>query len=199
MELKFDEKTIQDVMKLSGEARGVTLKTDEQYILKEKGEEGIKALEEELIKMGQPIKYKEIDTMSFYPIGLRVISLMAIAKVFNFDDQKIIELGASAPKISFIIKLFTQYFLSIRRTFEQVSKMWRRHYTVGDLVPAEIDEEKKTMLLNLENIALHPIFCLYLTGYFAKTVELVVKSSAECKETKCTFRGDSYHEYSFKW
>lgn len=202
MNQELTKELIQNLMKIEGEVRGVVFKTDAEYILyilRTEGEKGLKEVEKELERLGQPIKYKEIDTMAFYPIGLRALSLLAIKKVFNFDDQKIREMGAAAPKTSLIIKLFMQYFLSIRKTIAQVPKMWRKHYTLGDLVPAELDEKKKILILRLKNLSLHPIFCCYLTGYFSKVVEMVVKAPVSCQETKCVFRGDEYHEYLFKW
>ncbi len=156
-------------------------------------------MEEELEKLGQPIKYEKIKTMAFYPIGLRPISLLAIKKVFNWGNQKIREMGTCAPKVSLIIKFFIQYFLSARKTFEQVPRMWRKHYTIGDLMPVELNEEKKFLILRLKNISLHPILCCYLSGYFSTVVEIVMKAKVICQETKCSFRGDQYQEYLFKW
>lgn len=199
MDQELNKEVIQNLMKIGGEVRGVVLKTEQEFILREKGGEGLKKVEEELEKLGQPIKYEKIETMAFYPIGLRVISLLAIKKVFNFDEEKIREMGIAAPKVSLIIKLFMQYFLSIRKTFNRAPRIWRKHYTVGNLVPAELDEEKKVIILRLENINLHPIFCRYLSGYFLTIVKMIVKAKTTCQETKCFFRGDQYHEYLFKW
>lgn len=197
--MELTKELVQNLMKIEGEVKGMVFKTDAEFVLREKGEEGLKKVEAELEKLGQPIKYKEIKTMDFYPIGLRAVSLLAISKTFNFDDQQIREMGTAAPKISLIIKFFMQYFLSVRKTIGQVPKMWQKHYTIGNLVPAEFDEEKKLLILRLENINLHPVFCCYLSGYFLKVVEMVVKSKVSCQETKCSFRGDEYHEYLFRW
>lgn len=199
MDQELNKKTAQELMRLGGEARGVVFKTDEAFIIKEKGKDGLKKLETELEKLSCPIKYQEIKNLGFYPIGWRIISLLVIEKNFNFNEGKIKEMGANAPKISLILKFFIQYFLSLRKTFEQVPKMWRKHYTVGDLIPVKLDEAKKTVVLRLENVNLHPIFCRYITGYFQKTLEMMVKAPVSCEETKCFFRGDNYHEYLFKW
>lgn len=201
MNQELTKEIAQKLMEIKGEARGVTLRTDMEYILKEKGEEGLKKLEEELENLGYPIKYKEIETMGFYPVGLRILSLLAIKKIFNFDDEKIKEMGLLATKVSLIIKLFVKYFLSIQKVFFQEGpKIWKRHWTIGELVPVELNEEKKYAILRLENFTLHPLYCIYLGGYFCGILQMLVKASQiTFEETKCIFKGDEYHEYLIKW
>lgn len=198
---EITKEEIKKLMEIEGEARGVVFQTDIEYILREKGEEGLKKLEDELKRLGHPIKFKEIKGMDFYPVGLRVLSLLAIKKVFNFDDEKIKEMGFYATKKSLIIKLFIRYFISMKRVFEKESpKIWRKHWTVGKLVPVELDEEKKHLILRLKDFSLHPVYCLYLGGYFCGVADMLVKSpQITFEETKCTFRGDEYHEYLVKW
>lgn len=190
---------IERALKIVGDTRGVTLKTDADFILKEKGEEGISKIEAELKKISHPIEYNRVESMNFYPISLRVISLLAVKKFFNFDDEKVKEMGFCAPKTSLIIKFFMQYFLSLEKTIGELSKIWKKHYTVGDMYPGKVDEKNKTVSLRLENADFHPIFCCYLTGYLSRVLEMIVGNKVYCQETKCTFRGDSCHEYLFKW
>jgi len=192
---------IQKLMKIKGEVRGAVFGIDREYILKEKGEKGLKKVEEELEKLGYPIKYREIQTFNYYPVGLRVLSLLVIKKVFNFNDEKIEEMGFFGTKISVIIKFFIKYVFSPKKAFNaQTSKLWREHWTIGDLIPVELNEEKKYAILRLQNFSLHPIYCTYLKGYFPGPFQLMIKSSKmTCEETKCLFRGDEYHEFLIKW
>ena len=198
---EITKETAKKLMEIEGEVRGVVFKTDSEYLLKEEGEEGLKKLEEELEKLGYPIKFKEIKTMAFYPVGLRVLSLLAIKKVFNFNDEKIKEMGFFATKKSLIIKLFIRYFLSLQRVFsKEAPRLWKEHYTIGELVPVELNEAKKYAVLRLKDFTLHPINCIYLGGYFCGVTQMVVKTpQLTFEETKCTFKGDEYHEYLIKW
>lgn len=50
-----------EIMSLTGETRGFNIKLDSEYILKTKGEEGLKKLEQEMEKLGYSIKYREKD------------------------------------------------------------------------------------------------------------------------------------------
>jgi len=201
MNQELTKEIAKKLMEIKGEARGVVFKTDIEYILGEKGEEGIKKLEDELEKLGYPVKFKEIKTMEFYPVGLRAISLLAIKKVFNFDDEKIKEMGFYGTKISLIIKFFIKYVFSFQRVFFKESpKIWREHWTIGEMAPVELNEEKKYAILRLKDFNLHPIYCRFLEGYISGLIQLMVKSpKIICEETKCTFRGDEYHEYLIKW
>jgi len=201
MDQELNKELADKLMAMPGEARGVVFKTDGEYILKEKGEAELKKLEEELTALGYPIDYKKIGTLAFYPIGLRILSLLAIKKVFSFDDDKIKELGSFASRTSLMIKLFINYFLSIKKVFfEEAPKIWRKHYSVGEFIPVELNEEEKYGIIQIKNYQFHPIFCLYLGSYLCGFFQMLIKSpSITFEETKCPFRGDEYHEYTIKW
>lgn len=199
---EITKEEIEKLMEIKIETRGVVLKTDSEYVLAEKGEEGLKKIEEELEKMGHPIKYREIKSMEFYPAGLRIISLLAIKKALNFDDEKIKDMGFVATKKSIIVKLFIRFFLSLDRVFfKEAPRIWQKHWTAGELIPVELNEEKKYAVLRLKKINLHPLYCsVYLSGYFSGILQMLVKSpKITCQETKCSLRGDEYHEYLIKW
>lgn len=193
------KKEINRLMKIEGEVRGVVFKTDAEYVTRKAGEKGLKSVERKLKEWGQPIEYQRVKTMDFYPIGLRALSLLAIRDALGWEDEEIRQMGFVAPKISLVIKLFMKYFLSITRTTREISKMWRKHYTLGELVPVEVSEKEQYVILRLRGLNLSPLFCLYLTGYVASICEMIVKSPVTCKETYCHFRGDKFHQYLVKW
>lgn len=201
MNQELSKKNLKELLEIEGDVRGVVFKTDGEYILKKKGREGLSKLERELKNLDQPIKYQDIETLAFYPVGLRVISLLVIKRVFNFDNEEIKEMGFFATKTSLLVKLFIKYFLSIQRVFfKEASKIWRKHWSIGEIKPIKLDEEKKYALLQLKDFSLHPIYCCYLEGYFRGILQMITKSSQiTCEETKCYFRGDKYHEYLIKW
>lgn len=189
---------VQELMEIKGETRGVVFKTDAEFVLAEKGKEGLEKVEQEFRKLGYPVNYGKIETMDFYPLGLRVLSLLVIQRVFKFSKEDIKRMGAQAPKRSLIIKLFMKFFLSLKKAAVESSRMWKEHYTVGqlDVVP---HEEERWATTRLKNFALHPVLCLYYEGYFSTVMRMVVGSSVTSKERRCPFRGDKYHEYYFTW
>jgi len=189
----------ENLMKVEGEARGVALKDDLDFILEKKGEEGLKKVEAKMAELGYPLKYKEIRSMDFYPMGLANLFLLAIKEVFNFEEKDLEEWGSSIVKFSIFTKIFMKYFGSLKLIAEQAPKIWRKHYTIGDLEMSEFSKEKRYVVLRLKNFKVHPIHCSILKGMFSKITEMVVKSPVVCKETKCMFQGDKHHELLLTW
>jgi hypothetical protein len=139
--------------------------------------------------------------MEFYPVGLRILSLLAIKEIFNLDEKEIVKMGFLATKVSLILKLFMRYFISLQRVFfREAPKMWKKHYTLGEVIPVDLDEEEKYLVLRLKDCKFHPIFCHYLGGYFCGVAQLMLGSEKiKFEETKCPFKGDRYHQYLIKW
>lgn len=202
MDVENNNQFIQKLIQTKGEVRGVTLKTDFEFILKERGEEGVKKFEEELKKLGFSIKYKEIQELNYYPAGLRIISLLVIKKIFGYKDNKIREMGARATKISSVLKFFIKYIPSLKKmVVTNTGKVWQNHWTIGTMIPAELNEKEKYAIFQLKDFNLHPIYCRYLEGYITGLFQLIVTSTKiTCHETKCSFKGDAqFHEYLVKW
>lgn len=197
---KITKKRADKLIRLSGETRGVTLKTDSEYVLSQKGKKALIKVEAELARIGYPLKYDQIEAMNFYPIGLRMISLLTIQKVLGFTNQDIKKMGAAAPKISLVIKLFAKFFFSLEKTVKQAPKMWEKHYSVGDFY-ATAYEKKKYAVIKLKRLDLDPVFCHYLKGYLSTIIQMIVDARVTVKETKCSFRdkNEKYHEFELKW
>ncbi len=196
---KITREKAKQLMSIPGEARGVTLKVDWEFILKKEGKNGLKRLEDKMVELGYPLKYEGIKTMDFYPIGLDALSMMAISEVFGYGKEKFIEIGKTAPKLSIFLKIFLKYFVSAEKAINESALMWRRHYSVGDLTITEFNKDKGYIVLRLENFKLHKLYCYNLLGYFSKITEMIVGESVSAEERKCVFDGDDYHEYFLKW
>lgn len=199
MSNEITKEEIEKVEKLEGEVRGAVFKTDEHFILKHFGERGVKKVEEKLEEMGSPFSYSEIKKMNFYPIKMRIFSFLAISTTLGVDKEGIEKMGSEAPQISFLIKVFTKYFMSSSKTLQKVGEIWERHYTVGRIEAVKVDEDKGEALFRLHKANFHPFFCNYLAGYFSSITGMVVGEEVEGKETKCYFNGEEYHEFYMQW
>lgn len=194
------DEDINKILNAEGEVRGVVFKTDRRFITDTAGEEGIKKVEAELEKMNCPFNYEEeADNMSFYPIGMRVLSIIAISKAFGLDKEGVIKMGSNAPKFSLMIKFFMRYFLSPEKIMEKAGEMWEKHYTVGKLECVEMNSEENFIRARLYDINLHPILCDYLIGYFSSVIKMGVGKDGKGEEIKCIHQGDDYHEFTIKW
>jgi hypothetical protein len=199
MEEIITKEIAQNLMKIKGEARGTHFVNDAQYILEKKAAKGLKKVEQELERLGCPIKYKEIKNTDFYPIGMRAISLLAIKKTFNWEDEEIKNLCGFATRVSMIIRLYLKFFYSIEKMMEVAPKMWKDYFTVGSLKIVEHDKQGKRVVLRVEDFTLHSIYCRCLEGFFGNIVKMVLGAkSVNCKETKCSISEDC-HEFIVTW
>ena len=198
MEQIISKEEFNELMNVEGETIGMAIIEHKKFILKEKGEKGLERLENIIIELGYP-EYKKIKSMSLYPLGLYALTLIAIKRLFNFDNEKFQEMGRFNAKLSIIIRFFMKFFISLERTAKIVPRMWRRYYTVGNLKTVEYDIKKKYALLRLENFNLHPLHCQVSKGYFSTILGIVVGSLVTCEERKCVHRDDEYHEFLLKW
>lgn len=203
MEEKLTKELAKKLMAIKGEVRGLALKYDGEYISQEKGERGLARLEKELERLGCPIKYKEIRATSFFPIGLRAISLLAMKEVFDWDDDKIKMVGAFHPGVPTNIRLFVKYLYSPLRALKSTQRMWEKYYTIGKITFVKYDKERKYALFELRNFDIHPIVCRVVEGHIAFLVKIALNfPEVTCKEIKCSFedkKPGSGHEFIIQW
>ena len=200
MEEVLNKEIAQQLMRTEGETRGVNLKNDAGFVLAREGKEGVKKLEEELERLGCPIKYEKIRSLNFYPIGLRTISLLTTKKVFSMGDEDIRDMCGFSMATSIIIRLYMKFFHSIPKVLEQAPKMLGEYYTVGNIFVKEYNEKEKRVILIIEQLDLHQVFCRCLEGYLRNIAKAVTGSkNVTCQEINCVFRGAKNHEFIIQW
>jgi hypothetical protein len=124
---------VKKLMSINGKARGENLRNDYKYILYREGEEGVKKVEAELEKLDVLLKYKNIKSTEYYPVGLRAISLLAIKQALGWKDKDIVELGRYAVVgAPFIIRIYSKFFHSMAQTAKMGPRMWREYFTTGE-------------------------------------------------------------------
>lgn len=199
-EEELTKESAKKLMSISGEARGIHLRNDAEYILSKKGQKGLDMVEKELARLGYPIKYAEVKNMGFHPAGLRLLSLLTTKKVFNWEDRDIRDMCSFAAGASFVVKFYIKFFYSIPKVLEKASKMWREYWTEGELSVKEYSEEERRAVISIKNFDLHPTYCRCLEGYMSGLTRMVAKSEkAECIETKCAFKGGEGHEFEIRY
>lgn len=198
------KKEIKESMEAPGKIKGASFRGDLEYILGKKGKEGLKAVEKETERLGHLIEYEKIKETDWYPVGLRVVSFAAIMNVFNWGKKELAEIAETAPKVSFVVRLFMKYFISPEQVFRKAaSRMWNRYYNVGFLEATDFKRTKKDgyAILRIKDFKLHPLYCFFLGHFFIGVFKLSEPRFKEIafEETKCMFKGDDYHEYLIKW
>jgi len=199
MEEMISQEKIEEMIKTEGKIRGVALKIDSDFVLKEEGDEGLKRLEEELARAGYPLKYQDIKQLDFYPLGLRHVTLFLLERMFAFDDEKFAQMGEFGIKVSLLIRLSVTSFVSLKTAAKQLPKIWKMYFTKGGLEVTELDEEKRHVVLQIRDFPVSKAHAQYLRGYFSAGVRMITRSKADCKVTKATFKGDGYNEFVLTW
>lgn len=190
----------QDIINLEGQVRGSALKTDAAFIENRGGKNGMHMVQETFRQSGYPIEYQRIRDMGWYPLCLRVLSLRVIQDVFDLKEKDIRDMGDTAPKFSFIVKVFMKFTGIPEQALTRVPEYWRMYYNVGDIRVEEVNEQAGYLIVQLENFEIHPILCRYLEGYFRRLLQFsFVTHEVRSKETKCAFNGSPYHEYHIAW
>lgn len=203
-----EKQVVEELMKNPDQIRGVDFKTDKEFILKKEGEEGKRRVEQKVSGLlGRCVEYDEFGTMDFYPLGTRTLFLLVAKKIFNFSEREVKQMGRQAPQFSLLVKILMKFFKSVSQIKKEVSRMWSKYHTTGELklITPDMDFETirtpgHSVVLKLLNHKIHPLYCTYLSGYFERVTEMVLNaSSVTCKEVKCPFLGDEHHEFSLKW
>jgi hypothetical protein len=195
---ELDKSLIDRLLKEKGEVRGEVFLTDGRYVLEKEGEEGLKKLEKRVKELGLPIDYRNARALDWYPIGLRVISLLLIKDTFNWSDKEIWEMGYAAPKTSFIVKMVMKYFVSVKKLAEKAPEYWAQHYTRGKLELTKFDEKERKLILTQTDTEIHPILYTYLEGYYNRIFHFVAKN-AEIRAKEAICEGKPCHIWEGKW
>ena len=192
---------IQEIKNLKEEARGQTIKNALQSIMLMEGIEGVGRVQKRMEELECWTEdYNKIKLFDWYPLWYDVLLIAVAADVFNWDDEDLKKFGTYNQKVSFFEKILLKYFISLEVVFKVAPERWKKHYSVGDLESSEFSDKEKYALIRLKNFSPHPVFCPLLAGYFESATNFVVRlKSVSASEKKCTFKGDSYHEYLITW
>jgi len=182
-----------------GYVRAATIQTHYNYIREKEGEEGVKKVQEKLKELGGYIDPQKLDPLAWIPLAPVDLVIVVAKDVFNWTDQDIFNMGNSAPKYSFIVKILMKTFLSIEKTFRVCPEYWRKHFTSGELISYKLNKKEKYLVLRLKHPC-HPLLCVFYKGYFLRIGQYVIKSKKiTIKETKCMSKGAPYHEFVISW
>jgi hypothetical protein len=149
--MEIPPELLEQIKQNKGEAIGAGPKGNFEFVLINKGEKEVQKLEQTLAKFGCPLKYKELKRFGWYPEVCNLILLELIRISFNWDKEKIKEMGRFEARTSFITKLMMKYFVSPQKVLKMVGKYWHKYHTRGELKAEEFSREERYAILTLEN------------------------------------------------
>ena len=190
---------IEDLKKIEGECRGVSIQSPLDYVALNHGEEKALEVENQLEELGIPTR-KKVKALEKYPIGYMTITHLVIKDILSWSYDDIKKMGFTLPQLSFIVRTLSRYFLSAERTFQETPVYWKKHFTIGKLVPFKINTEKGYLIIRIENYKTHPVDCFLFQGYFSRMISYTIKTTnVSSEETECNHRGGDIHEFVIKW
>lgn len=190
---------IKKIKKLKGKTRGQEIKNNFKCIENLEGEEARKKVEERLDDFNMLPEYENYEDFEWYPIKFDVATIIVAKEVLGWGTEELKRHGRNLVKLSFIQKMFVKYFISVDKMLENANRAWERFFNIGKL-EIKKGKEGKMFRAQLKGFDIHPYYCKIVLGYFEKTLSLIISSNKiEGMETKCTFRGDKFHEFIVRY
>lgn len=186
-----------ELMKVNGNTKGSEFLTLSSFIEAKYGKEGLEKLENKMEELGYPCRFKELRPAHWYRESLNVLAIIVAKDLFGWED--LFDFGYNSPVFSFGVKIFIK-FLPLSLFVSQIPKIWKKFLDIGSLEVSQLNEKEKYLVLRLKGYMLHPDMCRYFAGFFLRMEEFLIRSKkVTIEETKCIYRGDSFHEYLVKW
>jgi len=199
MDNLIPEQELKRIKNIQGEIRGAGITEPMSFILKKEGGSSLKKLEQSLAKMDFPMKLKKINTTQFYPLSWGVVVQVAIKELFDYKEEDFVKMGKYNARVSFILKLFMKYLVSLDMVAKAAQTMWRKYNSIGTLKVVDYSYKERYGIVRIEDFPVHPILCPIYKGYLSSIVSLVVGKETSAEETKCVHRGDEYCEFVISW
>ncbi len=182
-----------------GNTKGEAVIADIKYIKFKEGEDGARRLEEKMKELGMTVNFDTIKPYEWFNEGVSATIIVAAKEIFNWTEKDVFEMGKTAPKISFLVKLMVRHFFSFETLVQNIDKYWKKHYDFGSLSPVHPISENK-IILKEEGYNLHPLLCTYHAGYYQAICEFALRDkNITVRETACVHRGNEYNEYTIEW
>jgi len=196
--LTIDKNELADIVNCAGQVRGIVLLTDAEYVRRNHGEEALSRVEAETENMGYPLEYTNIKTMHWYPVGFRVVSLLAIRKVLQLSDNNLTDMGRKALKNSLITKLMLRYFINLDTLLSRLQSYWDKNYSVGII---SSKREGNTLFLCLEDCQIPRLLLPYLEGYFLAVIGMIIGGQKQIRmeEYWWKHKNGTCYEFVIKW
>ena len=194
------EEISRDLRQKNGNARGDIIIGNLSYIQQEKGDEGLKLIKNKIKELGYTDDLDKIKPLEWYPESMSAMIIISAKEIFQWENKDIFIMGNLTTKYSLVMKMLIKYFSNLEMVFAEASKYWEKYLDVGRLEAVEINDKKNFMVLVIKDYNFHPDICFYHAGRMLKIAQLSLgKENVNIEETKCTFKGDPYHEYLITW
>ncbi len=195
------EKKRKELIQKEGNVKGSQIKSILKCIEKKEGNDGFKRLKEELKKYNLSFNINNINPLDWINEGESVFIILLAKEIFNWSDEDMFEIGMEAGKISFLLGIFTRYFVSVDAVYAGAPDYWKKHFDFGKVEMVELDKEKGIMKFRVYGYDYDRSVCKFFhSGYFYSLAAISIETkNLKVEETVCIFDGGSYNEYIISW
>ncbi len=190
-----------EIMSQEGNVKGEVFRTHAGFIKYKEGDGGVTMVENEMREIGYPIDLENAKTGEWYKEALSALVIVVAKEVFDWTEDDVYEMGSSAPKQSFIVKVFIKHFASIDDVLKKVGQYWHKHFDFGSIEVGEFNKEENYIIVKIKDYRFHELVCgPYFRGYLNCIARFSIKSDKiETEQIKNVFHGDLHNEYLIKW
>ncbi len=180
--------------------RGISLISSVKYITSNYGEGGFSRVIDSLEQEDKDVMRSKLNAMNWYPVKTYSAFLAAADRIFGKGDYAMcIDIGRYSAEDTFsgLYKVFLEmgnpHFV-IRRGHIA----WRTIVDTGELEVEQVgDKFAKVKITGFEGPT--KPFCMKITGYFGKVLEMSGAKNVKIQETSCATENCPACEYQMEW
>lgn len=147
---------------------------------------------------GATQKTTKVDPLRRYPIAIEMSLIFASKDVLGWGHDELKELGRNIPRVSFVVKLFLRYFLTLETSTREASKYWDKHFDFGELEVLSTDIDSGNYIVEVRGFDIHPDYCVFLCGFLETMIGFVVSRPIQSEVIKCS-DGDGLNRFRFSY
>jgi len=196
---KITKKLIENINTIDNPTIGYLMAADARYIIKNHGEQGLKLVEERFKKLGYNFQYYTIEDEKYYPMSIRILSLLIGRELFKWTDDDFRKMGEEACRISMLLKILIRFFVLPSTALSKAPEFWRKHNKKGTLSIKDYNYTNGRLVGCLDDYHSHPVVCRFLEGYFTNFMKFAMHvKKVKVKEIKCNHK-TGHHEFLVTW
>jgi hypothetical protein len=173
-----------------------------RYVKDKKGDAGLAAIVADAGEPTRQVFAARIGLGDWFPYPAYVGFLRAIDRHIGKGDRKFCrDLGAVAGQrdLGTILRVFVA-LASAERLIRSCSRVWPSYYRNAGRMEAIDWRPEQTTLRIFDFPEMHPTHCRLMEGWMIATMATIGFRVGEgAGETRCTSKGDPYHEFSCTW
>lgn len=137
-----------------------------------------------------------VDPLKRYPVAEEMSLIFAAKDVLGWDNEAVKELGRNIPRVSFMVKMFLRYFLTLDTTTREAKKYWDKHFDFGELEVMNTDIESGNYVVEVRGFDIHPVYCSFLCGFLETMIGFVLTGPMGSEVVRCS-DGDGVNRFRF--